>query len=568
MLRWGEGPRFRPATRIRYTVAVVDDAELRRRLKLLQDMLREGRLQFSKHLADGIEASLLAVRTGPDGEVDLSTVDSRVRSLAVMSAVVDHRDQAKAIASLKEVQTAYFALIEREFGNLYKQAQKKGHTVHTASLALSEDRAFVETLDPQIDSFLEEIREFWAALFETVDVHVQDLRGSKGIFGGELFPHWSRNVASTAGLYLDTIILQCPFLHTATMFQMWPADERVRYLFRHAFTLLSYKELALADVEPPIVAILPFRVSMEDDEERKFLSEIAKGDAIEHLERMTGIRFESLEAADEYLRGFSDVSSLLSNIPNKERLLFDTDWTEPLAEQFAKEAQVLKVKMDHIAPGSIIVGKAHGRMMQATDILMRSRLLGGTPLIMAETSWRYFQWKLEYSSDSETGSREDLHMVRGLHGLGGGDLRWLGAIPPAALIEMRTTGALAEIRQVLSRGISDVAEASGGSFHRTRDRIWDNIQSAFDVHQENIKELHRKQMKFVGQDLGSWFVSGAIEVAAVASGLTAFGLGAIAASQVLDAPKLKELPRRLRDLRNADKELRKSPMGLFFKHRR
>lgn len=545
---------------------MVEDAELRRRLKLLRDQLQQGRIKFAQHLADGVESSLLAVRTGPDGEVDLSTVDSRVRSLAMMAAVADHRTQIKEVASLKEIQTAYFEMIEREFGRLHREAVRKGHNVHTASLALSEDSAVVAEVNPRIDDFLAAIKEFWDALFETAEVHVQDLTATKGVFGGELFPHWSKNLASTAGLYIDTIVLQCPFLHSIPMFGMWPPDERVRYLFRHAFTLLSYKDLALADVDPPIVVILPFRLSMKDEDERRFISSIAADDAIKHLAHMTGLQFATLEEADAHLRKFSDIPGLLGQIVRKDRLLFDTEWKEPLEEHFAKEAEVLRVDLEHIPVGSLVVGKAHNRMMQATDLLMRSRLLGGTPLIAAETSWRYFQWKLEYSSDETTGHNVDLHMVQGLQGLAGSDLQWLGAIPPAALIEMRTSGAMSEIRQVLSQGIAEVAESSGGSFYRTRDRIWDNIQDAFQKHQENVRELRRKQMKFVGQDIGSWLVSGAIEVAAAASGLSVFGLGAVASSQLLDAPKLKELPKRFQELKNADSELRKSPMGLFFKH--
>jgi len=74
-------------------------------------------------------------------------------------------------------------------------------------------------------------------------------------------------------------------------------------------------------------------------------------------------------------------------------------------------------------------------------------------------------------------------------------------------------------------------------------------------------------MKFAGQDLGSWIVAGTIEVAAIATGKPAFGAAAFAVNQVVDAPKLKELPERFRNLKDAHIELKKSPMGLFFAHK-
>jgi len=53
---------------------------LRRRLKILQEQFKAGKVKLAEGL--DVEKSLLAVRTGPDGEVDLDTVDGLVRSMA------------------------------------------------------------------------------------------------------------------------------------------------------------------------------------------------------------------------------------------------------------------------------------------------------------------------------------------------------------------------------------------------------------------------------------------------------------------------------------------------------
>lgn len=81
-----------------------------------------------------------------------------------------------------------------------------------------------------------------------------------------------------------------------------------------------------------------------------------------------------------------------------------------------------------------------------------------------------------------------------------------------------------------------------------------------------MAELRQKQLRFFGYDIGSWVVTGAVEVAAVIAGTPAFGLAAIAANQVLGGPTLREIPSRFKEMKHAGTELRKSPMGMFFKH--
>lgn len=69
------------------------EKRLRRRLKILQEKLKEGKVVIQKGLS--IEDSLLAVRYGPDGEIDLNTVDGAVRSMALAITAVHDREEMK-----------------------------------------------------------------------------------------------------------------------------------------------------------------------------------------------------------------------------------------------------------------------------------------------------------------------------------------------------------------------------------------------------------------------------------------------------------------------------------------
>ena len=68
--------------------------------------------------------------------------------------------------------------------------------------------------------------------------------------------------------------------------------------------------------------------------------------------------------------------------------------------------------------------QAVGRMSVSNELLLKARQLSGTPIIEAETSWQYFNWKLEYDADKaqEYYGSENLHIMKGLTDLSQMDL--------------------------------------------------------------------------------------------------------------------------------------------------
>lgn len=62
-------------------------------------------------------------------------------------------------------------------------------------------------------------------------------------------------------------------------------------------------------------------------------------------------------------------------------------------------------------------------------------------------------------------------------------------------------------------------------------------------------------------------VAGGLDLATIATGIGTWGAASWAVNQFLDVPKLREIPERFRELKDAHVELQKSPMGLFFKHK-
>lgn len=162
--------------------------ELRERLEILREQLESGKLQVAPHLADGMRASMEAVKYGPNGKVDLTTVDGRIRALALAASSLKQRDEAKQAASLQDVQSAYFRSIENNFGDLFKDMLEVGATPHQYASVLGRYDDNVEYLYPVISKFMDALTDFWEDAADVVSYHLQDLSVAKAFLVEISFP--------------------------------------------------------------------------------------------------------------------------------------------------------------------------------------------------------------------------------------------------------------------------------------------------------------------------------------------------------------------------------------------
>ena len=542
------------------------EENLRYRLKILQQKFKEGKVEIAKGLK--VEESLLAVRTGPDGEIDLDTVDGLVRSMALAVAHIHEREELKDSVSLSEIQNTYFEFIERNFGHLYKIMVDRGLSPHDAGAAATQSKESINEVTQNLDEFLNVIDQFWTQVGDIAHYHVEDMhKNIKGVFGGDLFPSPYENIASKCGIYMDTIVLPDPFLRSRHIFQNMRDKDRAYYFIKHALNILQYKELACADVDLPIVVILPEIAELQEDE-KEFFHNLGKQDSLVHSRKLFGREFSSVEELLEFAGHLDTLERAVEEISDHSRVLFDTEWKGDSIEQINRAIKGKYGKMMGTThPGIILVSQSVARMSVSNELLIKSRRLRGTPIIDAPTSWQYLVWKMEY--DAENIERDeninDLHIVRGLQNLANGEMEWLGNVPAEALIEIRQQDALKEIRGILGQGIDELTTSNPSNFHRSQDQVFDNINEAFDRHKQNIKELQDKKWSFAGKDIGSWLVTGTLGVTAAATGMPVWALAAIAADQLLDAPKLKDIPASIKKLAMESSELKQSPVGLLFK---
>lgn len=543
------------------------EERLQRRLKILKEQFDEGKIK----IAEGLQVidSLKAVRYTPDGLVDLDTVDGLVRSMALAAEHFHDREELRGLFSLSEIQNTYFTFLENNFGHFYQEMKKHDVTPHDIAMHLSRDNSTIEELVKSLPNFLDTIKEFWEGAGDIAHIHVEDMHSSlKGVFGGDLFPAHSENLASKCGIYTDTIILPDPFMRSLDLFVRWEPENKAYYFIKHALNLLQYKDLACADVDPPIVVVVPDYTALEESE-KEFIAQLGQKDALIHAGKVFGRKFESFDDLMDYSSALDTLDKLVPEIADSSRILFDTEWEGGVKEQVARamkdqHAQLLGTNN----PGVIVASQAFGRMRVSNELLIKASRLRGTPIIDAPTSWQYLAWKIEY--DAENKEREDnvkdLHVLRGLQTLAENEMEWLGKVPTEALVEMRKIGALEEIRSILGGGVDELTKTNPSNFHRTSDQVFDNIHEAFAQHKQSIDELKSKKWKFAGSDIGSWFVVGSLAVTAAATGVPVWGIAAIVADQLLDAPKLKGIPDSIKNLANESKKLDKSPVGILFKY--
>lgn len=544
------------------------EARLQRRLQILKKQFDAGKVR----IADGLQVieSLKRVRYAADGTVDLATVDGLVRSMALAVEALHDREEMKDSASLGQIQTEYFDFLESNFGHFFKIMVERGMTPHDAGIALSRTSSTIAELTRNLPEFLNAIEGYWSAAGPIAIAHVEDMRDAlKGVFGGDLFPSSEENIASKCSLYTDTLVLPDPFLRSKHMFERIGDEKKAYYLIKHALNLLQYRNLACADVSPPIVVVLPDASALEEDE-KQFFHQLGQDDALAHGARVFGRRFDTFDELMEFCQQLDTIERAAAAVSDAERVLFDTDWKGSLSEQLERAAKTEQYSalLGTTNPGVILASQALGRMSTSNELLIKAQRLRGTPIIDAPTSWQYLVWKLEYDSvrSGEVQGLGDLHTVRGLQTLASNEMRWLGRVPPEALIEVRKAGALGEVRAILGRGVEDLATVNPTNFHRTSDLVFDNIHSAFAAHQKNVDALTAKKWKFAGSDVGSWIVVGSLAATAAATGTPAWGLAALAADQVLKAPKLREIPASIKALAKETRELKRSPVGLLFKY--
>lgn len=551
-----------------YTEDEVQD--LTDRVFLLKEQLEAGKMRFAgQELADAFRRSYEAIRLRPDGKVDPSSLDGRIRAMTLAIIAMKQRDDAKKSLSLARIQEEYFEFLFREFGWLYDQMIKAEVTPAAAAEITSRHDDMMQNLAEALPEMVDVVREFWLSVGDAAGYHLQDSQQLKAIFAGDIFPaHWE-NAVSTAGLYVDTIILPCPITRLGAMLKAAPSDQLIKLIIKHVLSAMTYRDIALADVDPPIAMIVP-NPDDGDDNDRQGLIFRATPAICSHARYLFDRTFESIEELQEFCIHLETVEQLFKALKRPDRLIFDTKWgndpREQLAMSMKENAHLLG--MNESNAGRHVFASSIGRMPQALGAQEAAQHFRGSPFINAETSWLHYTWLLEYQGgnrDDDLTTRHSMHIVRALVAETHNNLEWLGNVPPETVLEIRRRGLANDLRELLADGVSNLVGINPDNYFRTADQVVDNLDTAFRKHQATLREARNKKLKLYGIDVAACTATGAVAVAAALTGNVT--LGAISgALGVAGLPNLKDIKTKFKQIADAEKAHRESPTGLLFRH--
>jgi hypothetical protein len=285
-------------------------------------------------------------------------------------------------------------------------------------------------------------------------------------------------------------------------------------------------------------------------------------------------QFGDIQELSNFLAQMHGVEDVVQKIVRHDRLLFDTEWSGSaeanIRRYVAETVSSFESPLKSLPAGSIVGMAISGRMMQAADALLGSSDNGGSPLIDAPTSWQYLLWKYEYDGMPETSvhSTADMLVANAIAVNGTSELGLLSNVPTDALIDLRREGALNELRTILKQGIQDINEATTSSLEEVSKVVSSNLNNAFEKHERNLRDLSSSRRKFFGRDVSTWLATGTISIAAAKTGNVTLALLTSLLGFTIGAPSLKDVSEKWKEMKTKGKNLKHSPAGILFRHRK
>ncbi len=533
----------------------------------LKDGLDSGKLRVRDRT---LYESLEKVRISEDGKVDPATVDGNVKAMGLAFSAAQMEKEMREVP-LREIQAEYFDLLEHFFGKPFSEMRRNNVTPAQVAEQMASQERIVQAFQSELEEFTSWMNDFWEHFGPIVDLHVSELKCLKAVFGGDVFPSYKGNIACSVGLYMDTLVFPDPLMRILNLARVTDPRESFRLLAKHALSAMTYRDLALAEIDPPIVVVVPDPMFLENSYLSK-LQDVSDVDMLKHASAMFGERFDAMADLHQFLNQFPRIEDLTAKLADSKRFLFDVDWTESPAEQFTR---YLRGTASHIADfkdasvGETTLRAFLGRMMQTNDLLLRSDMYRGTPLIEAETSWQYLLWKYEY--DSIRGQRDpdlrNIFLSRAIAVEGNTHLGMLAGVPPEALIELRRNGAMAQLRETFREGINDIDLASLDLLEKVTEEVVRNLDRSFERHDKELEDVKSSRRKFFGLDVSRWIVTGGVSVAAAALTHTpALGVAAAAAPYLIGAPSIPELGKKWKEVRERKRAVQGSSAAILFRH--
>jgi hypothetical protein len=387
----------------------------------------------------------------------------------------------------------YFKILDKYFGYIAKEAilnKVSGGTIARDFLGMPLRRDHFRSLMQEVIAV---INSFWEDYDAIILKSAMSLPGTKARMGGDIGPQYQEHLLERVGVYFETVIVPDPMLR---IIRMSPEFEQNRdyYLIKYAINQIAMKQAYLADIEPPIIHLVADRELIPNQPDFTRLGKMAEIDATIVINKIFGSSFQTFHDATEYFTMFTDVKDAVRNAKYPELLYWDEDYPRTPEAQAEALLDPSKMGIGHYAglemfpKAKILPYRIFSRMMQANDVLFRSREQGAHPLITPEVSFHWLETKLDSSreileSNLEIGQTD----LRQTNALLGDNLYWLSATSIEDLIKIRSAGYLSDTRELINQCFTNLNYMEVNNIVKLSSEIDYNLNECFRKHKIEIK---------------------------------------------------------------------------------
>lgn len=469
---------------------------------------------------------------------------------------------------LHDIQTEYFDIVESLLMPLHRKMQRQGSDPFQVAVSIAEDESQHSEWAKKIEESRERLRAFWDIHSITTSEEVRQLSALKYVYGGDVSPLYTSNIASSVGLYADTIIIPDPVFKGLT-YPGTNLERNIYTLIKHGLNILTYKEVALAQVTPPILAVVPHYFYLYTDYQI-LVHSLGSDDVLPHMSKVFGRAFSSNSELQSYLSRFDSYQSLSESVLDPTRVLSNIA-IEGVVAQLERFEQVIadNFTIDNgFSPGNLLKQLAFSRFVQATDVVVSSSILGGIPFTDAEASWKYMSWKYEYlpSSYADMGTVGRTHLINKVLQVGNSEkLQLLRGLPVDILIELRKQNAMQELRDAISKGIHELDELSLSDIVMVTENVSKSLENMFTKHQSDLADLATKKGKYY-RDLSKFIGLGTFQLLSSISTVTPLKVGAVLSRLLIKVPTATDVLDKRDELRQETAIINRSPAAIFIKH--
>lgn len=530
-------------------------------LRLFEQKFINGELRpsFDPIVVDRI----YSVERNEEGTLVPDSVDPTLLSIATMVAEAEWLRRLSK-TNLSSIQKEYTGILRANFEQFERLATDNGVPIEQLPEALSCSEFMQKNFDRIAQSFVEGLGEFWNQSASAVQYHLLGTKGLKMVYGGNSFPNRSSNLWRTGLLYSDLLVVPDPMLAWTRYAEAPNAATRIRYTFRDCLTALQYAPFAEAD--DPAVVFCPLLPLANEDVERLCI-EAAEEKTCFFASLLMGVEFGSARELFQHLKELGTRENFLNKVKEPEYLLIDVEEDLDPENQMnlaLETSRDMGLSMESLSEAEMLGMHLFGRWLQIEVAWAQSQALKGHPLIDAPTSWKYFQWKMEFDANTRDSDKELLSAtLRGNAAVSAmdsfGDLENLTA---EQLLDAKNSEALNNLRSVIRNASAELATEindQNSVVNATVKKLDELISS-----HRNTEAKLRESKKKLAQDLGLTLTAGGIGIASVTSASIPLGVAACLLS-MLGVSSLNELKSKSREIYERYQANEQNPVAFFLK---